>query len=162
MNTKTIDNETARKIFKDGYQLYCERDYNLAIKTLEPALDADNVPGDKIKILSLIWGTVGDCHFALNQAHRAIIAYRKSIEHDETSGCINNYANLVANYGFKGDANKALICIDKVRDDIRNTSIFWRPFGLLLSILIVPKSWFERTFKVPLIRRKLIRMINEE
>jgi tetratricopeptide (TPR) repeat protein len=161
LNTKSLDNETARSIFKAGYKLYNERNYELAIKTLEPALDASHVPGDKIKILSLIWGTVGDCYFALEQVHRAIIAYRKSIDHDETSGCINNYAYLVAKYGFKEDAKKAVACLDKVREDIRNTSIFWRPFGELLSLFLLPKSWFISTFKVPLIRRKLIKMINE-
>jgi tetratricopeptide (TPR) repeat protein len=156
LSTKSIENETARSIFKAGYKLYNEKNYELAIKTL----DASNVPGDKIKILSLIWGTVGDCYFALEQVHRAIIAYRKSINHDETSSCINNYAYLVAKYGFKEDAKKALACLDKMREDIRNTSVFWRPFGQLFALLLVPKSWFISTFKVPLIRRKLIKMIN--
>ena len=161
MTSNTMDNETARKLFRSGYGHYTDKRYELAIKTLEPALNADYVPGDKIKILSLIWGTVGDSYFALEQFHKAIKAYRESLRHDPTSGCINSYAYLVAEYGYKQDALRAIEAIDRVKAEIQNTSIIWRPLGNLISMLLLPKSWFISTFKVPIIRRKLSRMINE-
>ena len=89
--------DEAKEIFKTAYQLFRKKEYLKALRTLAPVLEnVREIENDKLNLLSLMWGIAGDALASLKSIDQAIVAYRRSIELNENSGCITGYAWVVS------------------------------------------------------------------
>lgn len=148
--------DEAKEIFKTSYQLFRKKDHLKALRILDPVLEnVTEIENDKLNLLSLMWGIAGDAMASLKSIDQAIVAYRKSIELNENSGCITGYAWIVSKYKIRSELPFAYEIFTNQQAEVKSGPWPWKIFALF----VMPRTFGSEFICSIIIRHRLEKMM---
>lgn len=154
-----ISEEEAKKILRESYQLFVQKQYHNALSALNPIINGNIViSNDTLKLHSLMWGIAGDSFFALKDINKAVQAYRKSISLDKYSGCIYSYTSMVTKYNLIEEVAFAHETLTNYDMHLKNNPTIWKIFGNLFALFYMPATWWLFYIEMPIVRIRLNKM----
>jgi tetratricopeptide (TPR) repeat protein len=142
-------------VLREAYGAFRSGQVRRALDLLQPVLAEDRA-NRSTTAASVVWGLAGDCHFKLDQPEDGFRAYQRSIALNPDAGCLTLFACQVAKHRRGRDAEDALRCLEMARDSDRR-AFKKHPIHVLLHSL-KPTALWHRFVKIPIARRRLIRL----
>jgi len=153
-----LTDSEGKQIFGQSYQHFNSGAYDDCIKVLQPILEGASIEGWPNSRVAILWGIAGDAYIANGKINDGIKVYKRSIEIDPTSACIELYADAIASHNLKDDATHALACLDRLIDMENQCKTSWQLVAFIIGLFTTPSTIWYKAFGRSRTRRKLARL----
>jgi hypothetical protein len=153
-----IDDHPHRPQLIAAYRQFRAGKPQATLDLLKPVVEKDGAANRQSVMAGVLWGSVGDCYFKLDEPDKGFQAYRRSIELDSYTGCLPLFACQVAWHHRTEDAEEALRCLWVMRERDR-AALRKHPVHFVWQSLSWEMLYF-RFVRLPLTRWRLQRLVN--